>query len=87
MRLPTCYTLRTIEKLMDTCFPYKTVKMSSRDPTWMSPLVKSLLKKKVKLSRLGRDTNELKEKIGIVIVQNRRALASGKLGSHAWWRK
>ena len=32
----------TIESLMDECFPSKMVKMSSRNPPWMSPLVKLL---------------------------------------------
>ena len=36
--------------LMDRCLPLKTVTMSSRDPVWMSPLVKTLLKKKSRLS-------------------------------------
>ena len=35
----------TIENLIDECFPRKMVKMSFRDPPWMSPLVKLLLKK------------------------------------------
>ena len=38
----------TLEKLMNECFPRKSIRMSSRDPPWMSPLVKSLLKKKKK---------------------------------------
>ena len=31
--------------------------------------------------------NDLTEKIGRIIAENHRALASGKLGSQAWWRK
>ena len=79
----------TLEKLMNECFPRKSIRMSSRDPPWMSPLVKSLLKKKKTRSRKGggRDLTELTEKIGRLIAENRRALASGKLGSRAWWRK
>ena len=79
----------TLEKLMNECFPRKSIRMSSRDPPWMSPLVKSLLKKKKTRSRNGggRDLTELTEKIGRLIAENRRALASGKLGSRAWWRK
>ena len=51
--------------------------------------MKSLLKKKKTRSRKGggRDLTELTEKIGRLIAENRRALASGKLGSRAWWRK
>ena len=75
--------------LMNECFPCKSIRMSSRDPPWMSPLVKSLLKKKKTRSQKGggRDLTELTEKIGRLIAENRRALASGKLGSRAWWRK
>ena len=36
--------------LMDKCLPLETVTMSSRDPSRMSPLVKTLLKKKSRLS-------------------------------------
>ena len=43
----------TLEKLMNECFPRKSIRMSSRDPPWMSPLVKSLLKKKKTRSRKG----------------------------------
>ena len=35
----------------------------------------------------GRDLTELTEKIGRLMAENRRPLASGKLGSRAWWRK
>ena len=41
--------------LMDRCLPLKTVTMSSRDPALMSPLVKSLLKKKFRLSCNSKD--------------------------------
>ena len=56
----------TLEKLMKECFPGKSIRMSSRDPPWMSPLVKSLLKKKKTRSRKGggRNLTELAEKIG-----------------------
>ena len=40
----------TIIELMNECLPVRTVTMSSRDPPWMSPLVKYLLKKKNKAS-------------------------------------
>ena len=53
----------------------------------MSPLVKALLKKKARRNRLGHNIDELKDKIGQIITQNRRAPASGKLGSRALWRK
>ena len=78
----------TIESLMDECFPSKMVKMSSRDPPWMSPLVKLLLKKKSRCQKNGgRGVSDLTEKIGRIISENRRKLASGKLGSCSWWKK
>lgn len=55
----------TLEKLMNECFPSKSIRMSSRDPPWMSPLVKSLLKKKTRSRKGGgRGLTELTEKIG-----------------------
>ncbi len=35
---------------LNYCVPQRVVSMSSRDPSWMSPLVKSLLKNKAKVS-------------------------------------
>ena len=43
-------------KINGTCFPSKTVKVLSRDPPWMSLLVKAILEKKAKLNRLSWDT-------------------------------
>ena len=34
----------TIQNMMDQYFPKKTVTLSTRDPTWMFPLPKSLKK-------------------------------------------
>ena len=42
--------------LVDRCLPLKTVTMSSRDPAWMSPVVKSPLKKKSRLSCNNKDS-------------------------------
>ena len=41
--------------LMEQCFPTKTVRMSSRDPPWLSSFVKVLLKKKARLQARGAD--------------------------------
>jgi hypothetical protein len=35
---------RTIHMHMDKCMPFRTVRMSSRDPVWMTPLIKSLMR-------------------------------------------
>ena len=36
--------------VMDTCMPKKSIRMSSRDPAWMSPLVKCMLRTKSRTS-------------------------------------
>ena len=41
--------------LTEQCFPTKTVRMSSRDPPWLSSFVKELLKKKARLQARGAD--------------------------------
>ena len=45
----------TINYLLDSCLPIRTVKMSTRDPIWMTPLVKSLLQRKHKLVARGKN--------------------------------
>ena len=40
-------------QMYNDCFPVKTVLMSSRDPPFMSPLVKHLLKRRQALLRKG----------------------------------
>ena len=36
--------------VMDECMPQKSVRMSSRDPVWMSPLVRCMLRSKSRIS-------------------------------------
>ena len=36
--------------LMDKCMPLRSIRMSSRDPSWMSPLVRSMLRAKTRIS-------------------------------------
>ena len=36
--------------VMDRCMPLKSIRMSSRDPLWMSPLVKCMLRTKSRIS-------------------------------------
>jgi hypothetical protein len=79
-----------IIKLMDECFPKRSVTLSSRDPPWMTPLVKRLLKKRAKLKNKG-STNRLADiasRINQLIVENRRNLVSGcSVGSAKWWKR
>ena len=55
----------TLKRVMDECFPSKTMRMSSRDPPWMNPLVKTQLKKKANLqtSKRGECLVNLSERI------------------------
>ena len=67
------------------CFPSKTTRMSSRDPPWMNPLAKTLLKKKANLqtSKRGGCLVNLSERIDAVSMENRKALSDGRVGSKA----
>ena len=62
-----------LRRLMAQCFPAKTVRMSSRDPPWISPLEADLQVLKLKINNLS--------------CNNRKTLASGEKGSRSWWRK
>ena len=76
--------------MMEQCFPTKTVRVSSRDPKWMTPLLKILLKKRARLvaQNAGGDSiTLLTERIGKIILKNHMALESGSKGSWAWWKK
>ena len=66
--------------VMDKCMPQKSIRMSSRDPVWMSPLVKCVLcvlNNKVRLSSLIKRISE-------VITENRRKPVV--IGSGDWWK-
>ena len=41
---------KKIRTLMDKCMPLKSVRLSSRDPVWMTALVKSMLRAKSRIS-------------------------------------
>ena len=43
----------TILSIMNHCFPFKKFTMSSRDPYWMTPVIKILLKKRSNLLARG----------------------------------
>ena len=77
------YLQSTLRDLMNENFPAKTVLMSTRDPPWMTPLAKALLKKKAKAKYRSPDgfSINLKERINAIVTENRKSLASGKMGS------
>ena len=70
--------------LMDRCLPLKTVTMSSRDPAWMSPVVKTLLKKKSRRSCNNKEQlATINRRISELICENRTHLAA-PVGSGGW---
>ena len=83
------YLQSTLRDLMNENFPAKTVRMSTRDPLWMTPLAKALLKKKAKAKCRCPDgcPISLEERINAIVAENHKSLASGKKGSKAWWEK
>ena len=68
---------------MDESFPSKTMRMSSRDPPWINPLAKTMLKKRANLqtSKRGGCLLKLSERIYAVSMENRKALSDGRVGS------
>ncbi|XP_048578062.1 uncharacterized protein LOC116601437 [Nematostella vectensis] len=83
--------VRNLENLihdnLEKCMPLKTVRMSSRDPLWMTPLVKSLLKTKSKIGPNNTDRlKEINKKISDLICKNRKNILQAPVGSRDWWR-
>lgn len=77
--------------LLKSIFPVLKVKMSSRDPIYITPLIKHLLWKRSKLIKCGRysEANILQPRINTLIHEKRvelvRSNKNGK-GSHMWWK-
>ena len=71
--------------VMDKCMPQKSVRMSSRDPVWMSPLGKCMLRAKSRISLNNKQRLSLfNKRISEVITENRRKPAV--IGSGDWWK-
>ena len=71
-------------------FPTKKVRSSSRDPPFMSPLVKYLLKKRKQAMRRNNEESitRLQSQINRLIHSNQvNAVKSEKHGSKKWWNK
>ena len=76
-----------IKHHMDECMPLWSVCMSSRDPVWMTPLVKSLMRVKSRIAPSNKDRlAEVNRKISELISKNRRTLAKAPVGSREWWK-
>ena len=76
-----------IKHHMDECMPLRSVRMSSRDPVWMTPLVKSLMRVKSRIAPSNKDQlAEVNRKISELISKNRRTLAKAPVRSREWWK-
>ncbi|PFX17147.1 putative RNA-directed DNA polymerase from transposon X-element [Stylophora pistillata] len=65
----------------------RTVTTSSRDPMWMTPLVKSLLKQKSRISIGSADrVKALNKRISEIICENRGNF-SAAIGTCDWWKR
>ena len=75
-----------IHSHMDRCMPVKTVSMSSRDPPWMTPLLKSMIttRERTRVSCLSKDRLCIVSKrIADIISENRRKFMAAPPGSWA----
>ena len=76
-----------IRTLMDKCMPLKSVRMSSRDPVWMFPLVRSMLRAKSRISDNNVERLKLiNSRISEVVKENRRYPVA-VMGSRERWKK
>ena len=82
------YTLELkILSNINRCMPLRTVALSSRDPRWMTPLVKYMLRNKSRISVLRINQHqELSRRVSEVTGENIRMLLEGKTRSREWWR-
>ena len=81
------YLSKKILDLMNTYMPTKTISMSTRDPYWMTPLVKSMLKTKAKIpSHSCEKLKDINEKIAQTISNNRWNCKADPMGSRKWWK-
>lgn len=68
-----CVLEEKIHGLMDRCMPVKTVSMSSHDLPWMTPLLKSMIRMKSRVSCLSKDRLcVINKRIADIISENRR---------------
>ena len=67
--------------------PMRTVTMSLRDPMWMTPLVKSLLRQKSRISTGSADrVKAINKRISEIICENRGNF-SVAIGTRDWWKR
>ena len=76
---------KKIRTLMDKCVPLKSVRLSSRDPVWMTHLVKSMLRAKSRISCNSVERHKvINSRISEVISANRKNPRL-VIGSREWW--
>ena len=76
-----------IHSNLNEFMPLRTVNMSSRDPIWMTPLVRYMLRVKSRVSKENEDRLiVLNKRIAEVINQNRMNSLKG-IGRRDWWKK
>ena len=80
----------TLFNLYDECFPLIKVRMSTRDPPFMSPLVKHLCNKRNQNIKSCNNNYHLQERINKLIYENQIRAIQGKnkkhsTGSKEWW--
>lgn len=77
---------KKIRTLMDKCMPLKSVRLPLRDPMWMTPLVKSMLWAKSRISCNNVECHKvINSRISEVISANRKN-PHLVIGSRDWWR-
>ena len=85
-----CTLSNVIGNMFNDCFPLIKVRVSSKDPPFMTPLVKHLCK--IRNRQIGRGINpEVQEKINKLIRENQISAVRGenrkfKRGTKEWWR-
>ena len=76
---------KKIWTLMDKCMPLKSVRLSSRDPVWMTPLVKSMLRAKSRISCNNVERHKvINSRISEEISANRKNPRL-VIGRREWW--
>ena len=77
-----------LQSALNTACPEKQVTIKSRDPPYMTPLIKTLLKRKQRLVRHQRwhEVELLSKRIGNLIIDNTKHNEQ-KIGTKLWWNK
>ena len=70
---------------MDKCMPIKYVRMSTRNPMWMTPLVKSLFRVKSRISLNNEERLRLINNIISEVISENRRNPRVMIGSQRWW--